>query len=188
AHLYRDQEVLRLERVASETRRAVDVSAVGTTDPIELPDVRGTRLGVYDTRGRRISGTGPSLADTTVQEALQGRVRDGSAQHDLVVAVPINGNEQIVGAVRASRPVSVVDDRTHRTWLVMALISLGAIGVAGLLARVQARRLVRPIETLVSAAERLGGGDFAVRTHASGVDELDHLGAALDSTAARLGD
>src|SRR5690349_11207621 len=28
AHLYRDQEVLRLERTASETRRTVDVSAV----------------------------------------------------------------------------------------------------------------------------------------------------------------
>jgi signal transduction histidine kinase len=188
AHLYRDQEVLRLERTASETRRTVDVATLGTADPIELPDVTGTRIAVYDAHGRRVAGAGPARADATVQRALEGTVRDGRLRGDLVAAVPINGNEQIIGAVRASRPVSVVDDRARRTWFVMALISAGAIGIAALLARVLARRLVRPVTTLASVADRLGDGDFSVRTRPSGVDELDHLAAALDSTAERLGD
>jgi signal transduction histidine kinase len=49
------------------------------------------------------------------------------------------------------------------------------------------RRLTRPVDALVASAERLGAGDFAARVMPSGIDELDHLGAALDRTADRLG-
>ena len=41
-YLYASQEVLRLERQASETRQMVDPSALGTGDPIEL-----TRAGAF---------------------------------------------------------------------------------------------------------------------------------------------
>jgi len=41
-----------------------------------------------------------------------------------------------------------------------------------LLALFLARRLTRPVDALVSAAERLGAGDFSIRTHPSGVDRL----------------
>ena len=78
--------------------------------------------------------------------------------------------------------------RTHRAWLVTALIALGAMLVAVLLARWQARRLTRPVDTLVESAERLGEGDFAVRNTPSGIEELDHVGGALDRTAVRLGE
>lgn len=186
AHLYESQEVLRLEREASETRRAVDISTLGRGDPIELPTVGATRFAIYDPTGRRIAGVGPSLADEPARRALLGDVRDARQGGSIVVAVPINGNERIVGALRATKPASFVVDRTRRTWLVMALISIGALLVAALLARWQARRLTRPVDALVSAAERLGAGDFSVRTHPSGVEELDHLGTALDTTAERL--
>ncbi len=186
-NLYASQEILRLEREASETRRAVDLSTLGTGDPIELPSGGAIRFAVYDHAGRRIAGSGPAVADDPVRRALLGDVRDARVHGTIVVAVPINGDERVVGVLRADKSESDVVDRTRRAWLAMAIIGAAALTVAALLARFLARRLTRPVDALVTAAERLGAGDFSIRTDPSGVEELDHLGHALDSTAERLG-
>jgi len=186
-HLYANQEVLRLEREASEARGAINVAAMGTRDPIELHDDGSTRFAAYDGNGRRIAGSGPARADAVVQRALGGDTHDLTSGGRVVVALPITGNERVVGALRASRPASVVTDRTRRTWFMIGSIGFIALLVAALLARWQARRLTRPVDALVASAEQLGAGDFATRTHPSGIGELDHLGAALDRTADRLG-
>ena len=49
------------------------------------------------------------------------------------------------------------------------------------------RRLVRPLDTLAATARRLGDGDFAARTHPTGVAEVDAVGATLDDGARRIG-
>ncbi len=186
-HLYQSQEVLRLERAASETRRVIDVATIATGDPVELPSTGGISFSVYDTSGRRIAGNGPAVADDPVRRALLGDVRDVRLKGTIVVAVPINDDERIAGVLRANKSARYVVDRTHRTWLVMAIIGAAALTVAALLALFLARRLTRPVDALVTAAERLGAGDFSIRTRSSGVNELDHLGHALDTTAERLG-
>ena len=186
-HLYTSQEILRLEREASETRRAIDATTLGVGDPIELPRAGATAFAVYDPAGHLVAGNGPPVADDPVRSALLGDVRDARLDGRIVVAVPINGNERITGALRASKPASFVVDRTRRTWLTIAAIGAAALLVAALLALFLARRLTRPIDALVTAAERLGAGDFSVRALPSGVEELDHLGRALDTTAERLG-
>ncbi len=187
-HLYANEEVLRLEREASESRGSINAAVVGSGDPIELPNDGSTRFAAYDENAHRIAGSGPLNGDAMVRRALHGDVQDARSGGRIVVAIPVTGNERVVAVVRASRPESVVTSRIRRTWFVIGFIALGALLVAALLARWQARRLTRPIDALVEAAERLGGGDFAMRTAASGIEELDHLGAALDSTAARLGE
>jgi signal transduction histidine kinase len=50
------------------------------------------------------------------------------------------------------------------------------------------RRLARPIDALAYAAERLGAGDFSVRSEASGLPEVDKVTSAFNTTAERLGD
>ena len=65
-YLYASQEVLRLERQASETRQMVDPSALGTGDPIELTRAGAVSFAVYDAAGRRIAGNGPAIADDPV--------------------------------------------------------------------------------------------------------------------------
>ncbi len=66
-HLYQSQEVLRLEREASETRRVIDVTTIATGDPVELPSTGGISFAVYDTSGRLIAGNGPAVADDPVR-------------------------------------------------------------------------------------------------------------------------
>jgi signal transduction histidine kinase len=69
----------------------------------------------------------------------------------------------------------------------MAGLAALAVAATWLVARWQARRLVRPLEELSRTAVLLGGGDFSVRTAASGIPEIDSAGTSLNTTADRLG-
>jgi signal transduction histidine kinase len=50
----------------------------------------------------------------------------------------------------------------------------------------QARRLAGPLDDLARAAERLGAGDFSTTTPRSGLEEVDTIASALDTSAARI--
>jgi signal transduction histidine kinase len=79
-----------------------------------------------------------------------------------------------------------VRSKVRQAWL--ALGGLGALGlaVAAGLAGVQARRLAAPLDALAQAAERLGAGDFSATAPRSGLDEVDTIAAALDTSATRI--
>ena len=109
-HLYFSQEVLRLERAASEARTAFDVPKLGPNDPIELPRGGATKLAVYDASARRIAGVGPMVGDGPVRQALEGSVREARSHGTIAVAVPINADERVAGVVRAEKPASFVVD------------------------------------------------------------------------------
>jgi len=64
-----------------------------------------------------------------------------------------------------------------------AALALG-VGVAS--AALMGRGLSRPVAALSAAAERIEGGDFAVRVDAGGRDELSRLGARFNSMAEGL--
>jgi signal transduction histidine kinase len=186
--LYRNEAVLTLEREASEARRVINVGQLTGGDRVELPSDGPVQFALYSPAGLKIAGRGPARADGPVRLALRGDVHDAREGDRIVVAIPVDGNERIVGALRASRSDHIVSDRTRHAWLLMALAALVALAISGLLAWWQARRLTRPVDTLVESAERLGAGDFAVRSSRSGIRELDELGAAVDATAQRLGE
>lgn len=187
ARLYESEAVLQLERTANEARTTVDAVDVLRSRHVRIGGDGSTPLAVYDTHGHRLGGSGPARADATTRSALRGEAADARVESHTVAAVPINGDNTVIGALRASRPTDLVADRTHRTWLVMLAIAAGAVSVAAALAWWQAHRLTHPIDSLVDTARRLGGGDLSVRTETSGIDELDQLGHALDGTSARLG-
>ena len=184
--VYRDQELIRLEREATAATESVGAS-VGPGDPPELTAATGVAVALYDRAGVRRAGRGPERADAVTRRALGGLVADASPEGRLVVAVPVARGEAVRGAVRAERSDAVVARRTHRAWLVLALGALLVLALAGALARQLARRLAAPVERLAAAVRRLGAGDFGSRTQAAGVPELDDAGAALDATAERLG-
>jgi signal transduction histidine kinase len=188
SRLYNSEEVLRLEREANEARTSASTSSIERGDHVRIgSDDEANRFVIYDAAGRRLGGQGPARADATTKLALDGDTADERIGNRIIVAVPISGDREIVGAIRASRSDDRVTARTQRAWLVMGLIGLAAIIVAAGLAWWQARRLTRPIDALVDAAQRLGGGDFSVKNEQSGIQELDQLGAAMDTTSARLG-
>lgn len=184
--VYRDEEIIRLQRVATAATQSVSEEAAGA-DPAELPRTASTRLALYGPNGRRISGDGPATADSATRRALRGRVSDATRPGRLVAAVPVARRERVVGAVRAERSDAVLARRVRRTRALMAGIALIVLGAAAGLSILLARRLVRPIDELAGAATRLGEGDFASRASGGGVAELDAAAGALNDTARRLG-
>jgi signal transduction histidine kinase len=188
ARLYRSQEITRLQ--ANATRAADALPASGLTgEPIDLPRTgRHTDVALYDATSRLVVGRGPAHGGPAVHGALTGRVTQTREPGDLVVAIPLTEDKAVIGAARAAVRTSVVDGRTRRSWLAMALLGAVAVLVAWAVARRQARRIAMPVDELGAALARLGDGDFSVRTARHGIPELDLAGAALDATAERLGD
>jgi signal transduction histidine kinase len=182
AAAYRSDEVGELERLADRTAIAVAGDLATAGDPVELPVAEpGTHLAVYTAEGALITGDGPATI------VMSRHTVTGTTGPDLVVVVPIAENDRLLGAVRSASPTTAATTRTLLTWAAMAGLAAVALTATWLLARRQARRLVRPLEELSAAAGRLGGGDFTVRTDRSGIAEIDDVSASLDRTAHRLG-
>lgn len=187
--LYRADQRTELVRQATSAALAVPASFATTGDAPELPAAAaGTRLALYDTRGRRLQGAGPDTADLAVRGALGGAVTEDTTSGEAVVGVPLASEERVVAVVRASASTDRVRDRLERSILLMAALAVAVIGAAFVVARWQARRLAAPVGRLADAADRLGHGDFAVHVEPAGIDEVDHAAGALNATAARLGD
>jgi signal transduction histidine kinase len=187
--IYRSQQLSRLSSTATIAGAAVPPEGLHGADPVEPPPVKaGVHLTYYDNSGAVVVGGGSAHIDLQVRRALGGHPAQGSSSGRLVVAVPITSNEATIGAVEASSPSSAVASRVAKSWLAMALLGLVALALAAVIAERQARRLARPVEDLVAAADLLGEGEFAVRVPVSNVAELDRAGAALASTSARLGE
>ncbi len=72
--------------------------------------------------------------------------------------------------------------------LLIGIVALAAVGVAVVLGLVYARRIVRPLEELAGAADRLGSGDSSPLGRRYGIQELDRVAEGLDGSAQRIND
>jgi len=180
-----------------EVERVADAAAITVADDLaegravrQLPAQQGDiALALYGPSGRRIEGAGPGAADAVVRQARDATDVAGrdDVNGELVVAVPVTDGPQVTGVVRAASDYSSVRWQIAGTWAVMAGLAALAVAATWLVARWQARRLVRPLEALSRTAVLLGGGDFSVRTAESGIPEIDSAGSSLNTTADRLG-
>ncbi len=185
-----NDERIKLLRVADGAAAAVTADVLRGNTPTELHEPQdGTHLAVYVDRGHRILGIGPEGGDEAVYHALHdGEINNRNYHGDLVVAVPVTHDSDVIGAVRAASSRAAIYRQVALVWLGMLGLAGLAIGTVWLVARRQARRLARPLEELSDAARRLGQGDFSVRTTAVDIPEIDSVGSALNSTAGRLDD
>jgi signal transduction histidine kinase len=164
----RSDSTSRLEREADAVAGAIDdrLEAHQPLSPASLDRfVRpGHRVIVATREGTRL----------TVGSSFQGqamRVRAGSGRGASVVA---------------EAPASEAGDRVRRAWLLIAALAIGGVAAAAALALIQARRLGRPLESLVGSSTRLGQGDFSARAGRFSIPEVDALAHAFDATAERI--
>lgn len=185
---YRNDEITELERLADAAAIAVSGDLVQGQVPDLLPAADGeSALGLYDAAGLLIRGRGPAQADAAVRRASAGDRAHETLSGELVVAVPVSEDGQVVAIVRSATPRSQLYLRTATTWALMLGLALVAVAVTWLIARRQAGRLAAPMTALSTAARELGAGNFGVRTARSGIVEIDSVAESLDSTADRLG-
>ena len=181
-----------LVQVASDVAISVagDVYDDHAIDSEDLEDVgdHGDDIdaAVYDEDGERLAGAVPVENAGVLEGALDGDVRTASDGDVLVAAAPVTHSDEVIGAVLVAAPRSAVLGQVALVWAGMAGLAAMAVTIAWLVGRRQARRLARPLEDLEDSARRLGDGDFSVRSRQGGIEEIDSVGTALDTTAARL--
>lgn len=179
-----------LERAADTVMIAVTADlAVGRSPEIKKSAaVMDADIGIYSPTGKLIKGTGPAVEDEIVRAARATDMATGEVGEELVLAVPVMSGASMVGLVRAAVPAAELDERIWLSWLRMAGLAAIAIAASWLIGLRIAARLARPLEDLAGTAERLGEGDFTVRSRRTGVPEIDQVAEALDVTAGRIGE
>lgn len=190
AVVYREVD---LQRQADRAvNRVTDDLANGDGDEIGVGQIEDydtlTFRSLYDADGVRLVGRGPDRADRFVREAEQGASSTGTEGAEIVAAVPVFHEGEVVGVVRVSGPRDELLWPVGVAWAGMAGLALVALGLVWLLARRQARRMARPLDDLAVAARRLGDGDFSVRVPDVEYAEIDAVAVSLNRTAARLDD
>jgi signal transduction histidine kinase len=182
---------------ATELEHTADIAALDAAADLVnsrrpgglLTPADGTSLALYGSDGRLIGGQGPGSADPIVRQTLaDNTIHHQSRLGTMIAAVPVPDQGGGNYAVRASTATSEVYPKIALTWLGMLALELVILTLTWQLARWQARRLARPVETLAASASRLGDGDFTVRAQSSGIPEIDTAATALNNAAARIGD
>lgn len=106
----------------------------------------------------------------------------------MYMAIPLTLDNEIVGVVRTSLPITSVDDAMRG---VSVRIALGGLVIAVLAAFVSlwvSRRISRPLEEMRIGADRFAGGDLDYRLAVPNSEEMGRLAEAMNQMAARLDD
>ncbi len=102
------------------------------------------------------------------------------------IYVPVLSSDGEVAVVRVFVPESELTENVTRSWLILGSLGLLLVLIAVLVADRLGRSLVKPVEDLSDAAERLGRGDLSVRVEPSGPPELVEVGTEFNHLARRV--
>ncbi len=185
------------DAVQAPTRKQLDgLAAIAsayvarTGARVVVVDRRGFAL--IDTSGR-VRGTESFASRPEIKSALAGRyprgVRASTTLHErlLYVAVPIASSGVVHGAVRITYPLSAVDARILRYWLILALIGVVVLAGAAVVGLGLARFVTRPLRRLELAAQAVGEGQLEARApEREGPPEVRSLAAVFNETVAKL--
>ncbi|MFN8035925.1 MAG: ATP-binding protein [Acidimicrobiia bacterium] len=158
--------------------RVVIVDAAGNVLTDSEPPVSGARN--FSTRteiARALAG----------HEAIGTRYSNTLGTNLLYVAAPVSSGGRVLGAVRVTYPLSVVDSRVRRVWFALAGIAGIVLVVVFLVSLALARSVTRPLQELELAADRLGHGDLGARAPVpKSPAEIHVLAESFNRTAGRL--
>jgi signal transduction histidine kinase len=142
----------------------------------------------------RVAGVEPFATRPEIRAALGGAyvsgVRASETLHErlLYVAVPISSGGTVHGAVRITYPLSTVDARIRRYWLILGLVGAVVLLAAAAVGVALARFVTRPLAGLEEAAAAVGEGRLDVRApERAGPPEVRSLAAVFNETVVKLG-
>lgn len=128
-----------------------------------------------------------------IHTALAGDVATGTRHSDtlgtdlLYVAVPVASSGVVHGAVRITYPLSAVEARILRYWLILAAVGAVVLAVAMAIALRFARSITRPLANVERAVAAAGHGQLDARAPESdGPPEVRELAASFNETVRRL--
>jgi signal transduction histidine kinase len=192
--------------IASLAEDAIQAGTVAQLRPVanrvySYAGSTGGRVVIVDKRGAaridtssRLEGGESFASRPEIRSALRGTVASGTRYSKtlkarlLYVAVPIASGGVVHGAVRITYPISTVDARILRYWLILALIAAIVSAVAAAVGFATARFVARPLRRLEHAAAEVGAGELDARApEHDGPKEVRSLAAVFNETVSRLG-
>jgi signal transduction histidine kinase len=169
--------------------------------PIIVRALSGPDTGVvvFDQTGNIVASTDtpeavedwPSLKDELVRLALAGQetqtVVPQETRRTLVLLLPARTSDgTVVGALQVSRSLDLVQQLEGRLRLALLLGMLIAAIVAGTLTLRLTRAALQPLDSVVHAARKIGGGEIRERLRLDRRDEIGLLAEAFDAMLDRL--
>ncbi len=124
----------------------------------------------------------PSLAERAATDAatLSEMVQGGWE-----VAIPVVARSG-VAVVDVFVPIEDLRSGVSGAWSLLALLGVGLIAAAAVVAEALARQLARPMATVAGSARRLAEGDLDARVEVDGPGEIRDVAAAFNYLARRL--
>jgi signal transduction histidine kinase/HAMP domain-containing protein len=152
------------------------------------------RAFLVDGEGRVIYHSDPGRvgedfsSQSVVQQALNGqvgaiRIRDFQGRDILAGFAPVPGTTW--GLVTEESWAALIGSSQSYRQFLLLLLALGVV-VPALVVAVGVRRITRPIEELIGAAQAVAGGDFGQRITAHTGDEIEELAQQFSLMSARL--
>lgn len=158
-----------------------------------LKEQTGVDLTFFNHDGRPLASTLPPLKASTLMDALPRlRGADGNMEEALegeTVLVRARRYPAGEGRIATLALQYSLDERlrdARESERIVVYVGAGCLLLAGLLSRVFARRLTRPIVELVGHTRRITAGDYSIRNTSYRLDELGRLAEAFDQMARGL--
>jgi signal transduction histidine kinase len=166
-----------------------------------LVDAETTAQGlVVDAQGNLVGATeieereslGQRADDVGLATALSGQAvrvvlpRSGPETEVLYVAMPIEWNGQVVGAIRLAYRLRDIETTIRQLDIGIAFGAVVTAGVAAILSAGFAGALTTPIRALSRATRALAAGEFNQKLELRTAGEVGQLVTAFNQTAARL--
>lgn len=166
-----------------------------------IAELTGSRITVIDLTGRPVADSheDPARMDDHSQRpefrlAMRGdtgsseRYSGTLGENLIYVAIPVERNGRVIGAVRAAYSMQSFEAALAQTYRRIVAGGL-VVGMAGVLVSfMAARRLARPLAEIRTGAERFAQGNLQDRLPEFEVAELNLLGQTMNQMAAHLDD
>ncbi|MCC6174534.1 MAG: HAMP domain-containing protein [Chloroflexi bacterium] len=161
-----------------------------TTARAVVVDANGRVVGASEVEQRTV--VGQQNEDADLAAALHGETvrgvlpRSGPQSEILYVALPVERNRQVVGAVRLAYQLRDISGTIDQLNLGIAAGALATALVAAALAAGFANALTTPIRALARATQALAAGNFEQRLMNASDDEVGQLVDVFNEASARL--
>ncbi|WP_129596716.1 sensor histidine kinase [Anaerophilus nitritogenes] len=113
--------------------------------------------------------------------------KDSRNRSLLIIKVPIERNENIVGHIILTSALAPIQETSSILKKQLSIITLISLIIGTLLALLFAKHFTKPILQITTISKKISKGDFTARLHLNSKDEIGMLGDTINDLAIQLG-
>lgn len=151
-------------------------------DGLVLGDSHGQSSGMDNHQNR------PEIREILEGELFGDTIRFSSTieKRMMYVAAPLYDGDELAGYVRMAIGLGAVTHSVYNLWLYLLLGLTLLLLISALVSYRLASRFTKPIEHIITVANKISRRNYHARVHLKYRDELGHLGEAINTMAGSL--